>query len=171
MDGKSGRKCKTPLHRSICLETFSRRALDMILGLVCLLPLLAAKPQDSFPITTDDIQEKIIYDVVIVGAGLSGLSAANELRRLEPNLSVLLLEARGQVGGRVRTRSMSTMEGDIWVDIGSQFVSRSDIDLLSLAQEHGISLYPQSTCGDSSLYLSGGVRKARCVYSHHYLIE
>jgi monoamine oxidase len=40
-------------------------------------------------------------DVIVVGAGMAGLSAASELRA--PGLDVLVLEARNRVGGRVDT--------------------------------------------------------------------
>src|ERR1700736_2744414 len=40
-------------------------------------------------------------DVIVVGAGMAGLSAASELRAL--GLDVLVLEARNRVGGRVDT--------------------------------------------------------------------
>eukprot|EP01102_Stenamoeba_stenopodia_P009344 TRINITY_DN2753_c0_g3_i1.p1 TRINITY_DN2753_c0_g3~~TRINITY_DN2753_c0_g3_i1.p1 ORF type:complete len:181 (-),score=27.95 TRINITY_DN2753_c0_g3_i1:953-1495(-) len=39
-------------------------------------------------------------DVVIVGAGLAGLSCAIEILRKQPSLKVVLLEARSVVGGR-----------------------------------------------------------------------
>ena len=38
-------------------------------------------------------------DVVIVGAGISGISAAVHLRKQCPELKVVMLEARGSVGG------------------------------------------------------------------------
>jgi monoamine oxidase len=41
--------------------------------------------------------------VVILGAGLAGLSAAYELLKAEPGLEVIVLEARDRVGGRVHT--------------------------------------------------------------------
>ncbi|HET8542714.1 MAG TPA: FAD-dependent oxidoreductase [Anaeromyxobacter sp.] len=46
------------------------------------------------------------YDVVVVGAGLSGLTSAYWLKRLAPELSVLVLERSGTAGG---------LTGD-WVD-------------------------------------------------------
>ena len=39
------------------------------------------------------------FDVAIVGAGLSGISSAMELRRNCPNKSFVILEARGALGG------------------------------------------------------------------------
>src|ERR1700712_1902428 len=38
-------------------------------------------------------------DVLIVGAGLSGVGAASHLRRQRPNDSFVILESRGAVGG------------------------------------------------------------------------
>ncbi|HAN23862.1 MAG TPA: putrescine oxidase, partial [Microbacterium ginsengisoli] len=43
----------------------------------------------------------ITKDVVVIGAGAAGLTAAHELRR--QGLSVAVLEARDRVGGRLWT--------------------------------------------------------------------
>jgi len=45
------------------------------------------------------------YDVVVIGAGLAGLTAAKELRRL--GHSVLILEANDRIGGRAYTADIS----------------------------------------------------------------
>jgi monoamine oxidase len=45
------------------------------------------------------------YEVVVIGAGLAGLTAAKELRRL--NHSVLILEANDRIGGRGYTADIS----------------------------------------------------------------
>jgi len=42
-------------------------------------------------------------DVVIIGAGISGLSAAHFLKKLAPGLSVVLLEKGGRAGGAIRS--------------------------------------------------------------------
>ena len=39
------------------------------------------------------------YDVVVVGAGISGISAGYHLQEKCPNRSYLILEARDQIGG------------------------------------------------------------------------
>ena len=55
-------------------------------------------------------------DIIIVGAGLSGLRAALELSR--GGLSVMVLEKEGRVGGRMRTDS----HGGVLLDHGFQVV-------------------------------------------------
>lgn len=43
------------------------------------------------------------YDVVIVGAGCSGLYASHTLSKFKKDIKVLIVEANDYVGGRVRT--------------------------------------------------------------------
>lgn len=60
----------------------------------------------------------VLWDVVIIGAGVSGLAAAAELRK--SGLSVLILEARDHVGGRVRTRHEPDISAPI--ELGAEFI-------------------------------------------------
>jgi monoamine oxidase len=41
-------------------------------------------------------------DVVIVGAGMAGVAAYHELKKQQPNLNVLMLEATHRIGGRMK---------------------------------------------------------------------
>ena len=47
------------------------------------------------------VRESMDYDVVIVGAGPSGLASAIRIKQLDPDLSVLLLEKGSEVGAHI----------------------------------------------------------------------
>ena len=76
-------------------------------------------------------------DVLIVGAGLSGLVAARELRAR--GRSVALLEARTRVGGRMV--SARTSDGSI-VDLGGQWGGASHHRFAALVAELGLERFP-----------------------------
>jgi putrescine oxidase len=82
-------------------------------------------------------------DVVVVGAGPSGLTAARELK--EAGLSVAVLEARDRVGGRTWT---DTVDGAM-LEIGGQWVSPDQTVLLELLDELGLKTYPRYRSGES----------------------
>ena len=44
-----------------------------------------------------------VADVIVVGCGLAGLECARALQESHPDISVLILEARDRIGGRVST--------------------------------------------------------------------
>jgi monoamine oxidase len=69
---------------------------------------------------------------VVVGAGLSGLAAANRLAAA--GLDVLVFEARDRVGGRVWRRPV----GDASFEAGGEVLDREHRALLRLASEAGV---------------------------------
>lgn len=88
-------------------------------------------------------------DVVVIGAGLSGLSAA---RRLEAaGRTVRVLEARERVGGRSLTRELEGYP----VDLGGQWIGPTQDRVEALAKELGIETYPQHERGRKVLELGG----------------
>jgi monoamine oxidase len=71
-------------------------------------------------------------DVVILGAGMAGLTAARALA--ERGLRVVVLEAKDRVGGRVFTRGA---EGGGTVELGAEFVHGRAPELWALIEECG----------------------------------
>jgi monoamine oxidase len=71
-------------------------------------------------------------DVVILGAGIAGLTAARSLA--ERGMHVVLLEAKDRVGGRVFTRKA---EGGGTVELGAEFVHGRAPELWALIDECG----------------------------------
>jgi monoamine oxidase len=73
------------------------------------------------------------WDVVIIGAGVSGLSAASELRK--SGLSILVLEARDHIGGRAWTRHEPGLSAPI--ELGAEFIHGRVPETFELLHEVG----------------------------------
>ncbi|MDT0181033.1 NAD(P)/FAD-dependent oxidoreductase [Microbacterium sp. ARD31] len=86
---------------------------------------------------------EITRDVVIVGAGAAGLTAANELRKA--GLSVAVLEARERVGGRLWT---DVVDGAM-LELGGQWVSPDQDALIDTVAELGLETFSRYREGDS----------------------
>jgi monoamine oxidase len=91
-------------------------------------------------------------DVCVIGAGVSGLVAARELRRA--GHSVVVLEARDRVGGRCLSGSLGDGATDV-VNFGATFVGPQQTQVLALLDELGIATYPTYVDGQSVLYYQG----------------
>jgi monoamine oxidase len=75
-------------------------------------------------------------DVLVLGAGVSGLAAAARLT--QAGCTVRVLEARNRVGGRI-----STLRGDRWpvpIELGAEFVQGRVPELIALAAQAGLPL-------------------------------
>ena len=75
---------------------------------------------------------------VVIGAGFAGLAAASELA--DRGLDVLVLEARGRVGGRVWSEHVEVPGGSAVIERGAEFVLEGYDELRRLAGRHGLAL-------------------------------
>jgi monoamine oxidase len=93
------------------------------------------------------------YDVVIIGAGIAGLTAAYRLKQAGKRIA--LYEAKDRVGGRLFNQNLS---GGGVVDGGGSWVGPQQTSILALLDELGIKIWPQYTDGRHILIWQG-VRK------------
>ena len=75
-------------------------------------------------------------DVLILGAGISGLAAAHVLSK-KKNLSFAVLEARNRIGGRIWTTSLPH---GLTAEHGAEWIGATHKNLLRLCKELGVKL-------------------------------
>lgn len=93
-------------------------------------------------------------DVVVVGAGFAGLTAASDLAGR--GLEVVLLEAASRVGGRTDSRSV----GGRLIELGGQWIGPGQEHVLALADELGIATFETHHDGLDLAIVAGTVREA-----------
>lgn len=96
-----------------------------------------------------------VVDVVVVGAGFAGLSAARELTR--QGHDVLVFEGRDRVGGRSFTGSVAGLPADL----GGTFVGPTQDAVLALAAELAVPTIPTHNDGKNVIHWRGWVRPYR----------
>lgn len=93
-------------------------------------------------------QSDQIQDVIVIGAGLSGLSAATRLRSRSSDLKILVLEGSDRVGGRTESIGITGPKGEKdTLDLGGHWISTLQTYVLDLAKELNVEYYPQNIQG------------------------
>lgn len=93
-------------------------------------------------------------DVVIVGAGLAGLMAAQEIVRA--GREVIALEARDRVGGRVLSQEIAP---GVTVDLGGQWLGPTQDHAYSLVKALGLELFPTYQAGEHVVFHQGRLKR------------
>lgn len=108
---------------------------------------VAVRPAPAVPRSLAGTANMGQLDVVIVGAGLAGLSAASELQRA--GLSYIILEARDRVGGKTWSQQIpGDNSGYGVVDLGAAWMN--DVNqsrVYALAKRFGAETLEQNTAG------------------------
>jgi len=113
-------------------------------GALAVVPKASAAPKATASRTAD---------VIVVGAGLAGLTAARQITR--SGRSVVVLEARDRVGGRVFSHPL---EGGAVAELGGMFTGPTQDHIQALASDVGVGFFPTYNTGNN-VFVGGDGRR------------
>ena len=90
-------------------------------------------------------------DVIVIGAGFAGLTAATRLKG--QGIDVLVLEASGRVGGRTET----VQRGDLWLEAGGQWTGPGQERVSAMAKQFGVPMFDTPHEGKDLQLVAGEV--------------
>jgi monoamine oxidase len=150
---------------------FSRRKLLKAAATMSAVPLAAAcgrsSPISSAQASNGDTQGDFNAQVVVVGAGIAGLTAARRL--VAAGVDTRVVEARDRVGGRTLNYNVTAPQaspGTI-VEVGGQWVGPGQDRVLALIDELGLSTFKTYEAGNYIDYRNG--RKTQ--YGHVFPVD
>lgn len=103
-----------------------------------------------------------VLDVVVIGAGLAGLTAARDVDRAG-GISFAVLEARDRVGGRTYNHQLGN---GVICEAGGQWVGPGQTAIFDLARELDVETFPSYYKG-RNVYLAGDARYEEDLSSAH----
>jgi monoamine oxidase len=92
-------------------------------------------------------------EVLVIGAGMAGLTAARTLA--EAGIGVTIIEARGRVGGRILTQRIA----DQAIELGAEFIHGRPPELWALIAETGLETYERD--GTQACFTNGSLSPCR----------
>lgn len=117
---------------------------------------LAAGDMSFAASTAPASAERGVFDVVIIGAGLAGLTAARDLKRAGCE-SFVVVEARDRVGGRTFNHDLGH---GVVSEAGGQWIGPGQTAIADLARELGVATFPTWYAG-KTVVLAGDARVAQ----------
>jgi monoamine oxidase len=116
---------------------------------------VAASPaQAATAIAAKHTRPRKKADVIVIGAGLAGLTAARQVAAA--GKSVILLEAQHRVGGRTLNEKIG---GGQVADLGGTFIGPTQNHIAALVKELGIPTFPTYNTGNNVFIRSDGRRE------------
>ena len=112
----------------------------------------AAAPADAARHRRRHRSRRPKVDVVVVGAGIAGLTAAREV--VKAGKSATVLEARNRVGGRVVSKDLGAGKHS---ERGATFVGPTQDHILAVMKDVGVGTYDTYDTGDN-VYVNDGQR-------------
>lgn len=106
-----------------------------------------------------------IYDCIIIGAGISGLSFAHYLTK--KNQDILILEKSKKVGGQIETQQLAN--SNFWYELGSHTCYNSYFHLLSIIKDLEFESHIQET--NKVSYVIYAEQKIKSVFSQIKLLN
>ena len=88
------------------------------------------------PSRSNKLRQQNRADVIVIGAGAAGLSAAAELA--EAGFSAIVLEARDRIGGRIFT--LNDVGQQFPIELGAEFIHGGPPEILDVLRHGKISL-------------------------------
>jgi monoamine oxidase len=100
--------------------------------------------------------DELTTDVVVVGAGLAGLTAAREIQK--EGATAIVLEARDRVGGRTLNEPIG--DGKV-VEVGGQWIGPGQDRMAALAREMKVDTFRTHSAGENMIEFRGKLKRYR----------
>ena len=107
----------------------------------------------------------MIYDIIIIGCGISGLNTSYQLLSKNPQLKILLLEKNNYIGGRIKTFTKKINNHNYIWEEGAGRLNDNHKLFLKLIDEFGLSNNLSKLNSDITFYPSKGTLYTNPEYS------